>query len=612
MAALLPAAQAADSDLTLSYQPLFAGTARPELFAPYLIQCENKGENTKGIFTFSDDSFRVHYPIDLPRGSKKQFIAYLPKAGYDSVNGRLVTDIGSARIKFPEQSGSSNCLLSISDTEGLLNFTRSLDQNDGRMGYSFTPLTASPDLLPDRATSYLSFSGIFLNEGAERIEGEKLKAIERYVLLGGTLVISGGASAPIFSDARWQHLLPVRNVKPENITPRLGDQVQGLQLSGTFTMSVGQLNPGAIVKAQYQNRPFIVSRPYGFGRVVFLAVNAFEDPVSKWEGKSQFIGGLQLVDSSRRIASVHAAARMNQDDPYAGYMGSYPGSPSYNQDRTDPFSATVPPTSTVVWILLGYFVLVVPLNLLILRKMGKGEWAWITSPILSFAFAAIFFRFAADLYTAQLSTATTGILVADVGSKQTYYLGGSQVFFPRGGRYDLGLQNVEGILSRESDPYSDDRRGISDFNPTDTGEINVRNLSVPNLSFREFSYYEARQDEIVAIVPVGKDTVRIINQSGRNIKRGSLFYEGGIATVKDLKPGESDQVKLESTGRRYYEDGWDVTMATLTDVLTNQSRQNRVALLADIEDFEAGPRIGKLVSSLSKTKLVAFGTRSTR
>lgn len=609
-AVIAPFCLGADSDLELSFKPLFAGTTQPEVYAPYLIRCVNKGESTKGVFTFSDENSKTEYPVDLPKGGKKEFIAYLPKAGYEQVTGRLVTDIGTARIKFPEVSGSANCLLSISDTEGLLNFARSLEGANGRMGYSFSPLSASPSLLPDRATSYLSFSGVFLNEGAERIEGDQLAALERYVLLGGTLVISGGASAPIFNDPRWSHLLPIKGVRPETIRPQPGEGVAGLEMEGDFTMSVGTLAPGALVRQSFRNRPFLVVRPYGFGRVYFIAVNLFEDPVSKWQGKPAIISAMNLGDTTRRIAGVQAAAMMNdQEDPYGSGMSVHMMTPPTTPEQNDPFSASVPPTSTVMWILLGYFVLVVPLNLLILRKFGKGELAWITSPVLSLGFAVIFFRFAADLYSAQLSTATTGLLIADVNSKQAYFLGGSQLFFPRGGRYDLGLAGVEGIRSRSSDPYGRSAKAIGDFNPIDTGQINVPNLMVPNLSFREFAYYEARKDQLATIASIGKDSLRIVNTSGKKITKGILFYEGGVTTIKDLNPGQTEEVRLVNSGRPYYDQGYDIGMASISDLLTNQSRGNRVALFAEIEGVEAGPRIGKLVKNLSKTRVVIFGTR---
>lgn len=606
----------ADRDLEISYAPLFLSTTQPANFAPFKIRCENKGKSTKGVFTIDSGQSRTNYPVDLPTGSKKEFIAYLPPQSYEPLYGTLITDIGRARIRFPEMGYAGNCLVSISNSEGVLNFSKSMETMQGRVGYSFSPMSAKPSDLPDRATAYLSAAAVFLGDGAETIKDEAFSALERYVLVGGTLVISGGASTPLFNDPKWRPLLPVVNPKPETMSPDPGDQVAGLQLRGEFTMSVGAVAPGAIVKGSYRNRPFIVSKPYGLGRVVFLAVNAFENPVSQWPGKVDLIAGLNLAETTTKMSSLQAMAMGNDHDPYGGsYYGSgvstySSGGSPYGSTPSDPFSASVPPTSTVVWILIAYFVLVVPINLLVLKKLGRGELAWITSPILSLGFAAIFFRFAADLYSAELSTATKGVIVAEQNSRQSYFMGGSQMFFPRGGKYDLKLEDVEGIRPRNADPYSmygGREAGLNDFEPTDTGQIHVRDLPVANLSFKEFAYFEARDDEWLSVVPAGKNAVRLTNRSGKEIKSGSLYFDGGIADVGDLKAGESREVKLVNSGNPRRDTEYMYGMS-LMSMLMNQAKLNRIAVTADVEG-RFGPQVGKLVPGLSRIQLVWFGTK---
>lgn len=611
---LLSTAFSADKDLSLSYRPLFLSVVQPQLFAPYLIQIENKGPNTKGVFTISAGLSRTRYPIDLPQNTTKEITVYMPST-YEAVRGRLTTDIGNAELKFPETGSASNCLLSIGDTDGILNFTKSVDARNA-MGSAFNPMSAKPKDLPDRTASYLSFAAVFLADGAEKVSEKSRLALERYVMVGGTLVVSGGASAPLINDPTWRHMLPVYNVRPETQQVDGSDVVSGLRIENDFTMSVGTLAPEAIVKAKYRDKPFIVSKPYGFGRVVFVAANLFENPVSKWEGKNELLINLNLNDSAMRMASLQA---MSMTDPTQNPMRYSPGMPpTYGGiEDTGPFSASVPPTSTVVWILIAYFILVVPMNLLLLKKKGRGELAWITSPILSLGFAAVFFRFAAGLYTADLSTASTGFLVADQRTNQAYFLGGSQMFFPRGGRYDLQLEGVEGIRNRESDPYGMyGGRGMmrqdssSDFDPVDVGsQLQVPDLSVSNLSFKEFGYFQAAKGDWLAVTPSGTNAVSVTNRSGYALKDGNLYYKGGIADVGEIKAGQTKIVRIEQTGaprREFYN---EMGMG-LDQMISNQTQGSRIAITGTLSGYRPGPKIGNLVERNTRLQLIWFGTRA--
>lgn len=612
--ALFGSAVASDRDLEISYRPVFLAAAQPQFFAPMMIQCANKGRNTKGTFTITAGTQTTRYPIDLPQGSKKQFIAYMPSS-YDQVFGILETDIGSTKVKFPASGGVNNCLVSISDAEGILNFVKGMsnrNQNGPASSASYSPLTANPDLLPDRSTGYLSVSGVFLSDGAERMGDAALTALQHYVLIGGTVVVTGGASTPLFNDPRWKGLLPVLAPKPVTLTPGPGESVAGLHLSSEFTMSQGILQPGSIIKASYKGKPFVVTRPYGFGRVVFIASNIFEAPVSGFQGKEELVNSLNLGETGNRLMNLQQLAMQSSSDQYRYGAPSPAYSTAYGiTPQNDPFSASVPPTATVVWILILYFVLVVPLNLMIVRKLGRGELAWITSPILSLGFAAVFFRFAAGLYSADLSTATTGILVSDQRSGQSYFMGGSQMFFPRGGHYDLKLANVEGIRSRDSNSYYYSYGGNEqalDFDPVDNGRISVPDLSVSNLTFREFAFYQSVPKSWLKVEPDGKKSVRVTNVSENSFVDGLLYFEDGVAEVGTVKPGETKKVRLENSGRpRDAEDFENYSAASLGSMLANQTKKGRIAIVGTMAGFRPGPQIGNLVAKYTKLRLVWFG-----
>ena len=150
-----------------------------------------------------------------------------------------------------------------------------------------------------------------------------------------------------------------------------------------------------------------------------------------------------------------------RDFTLAGDYNSYgssgmvynPRTGAYDSVTADPFNTKLPPTTKVLWILCTYFVVIIPINFLLLKKLKRGEWAWFTAPVISLSFAGAFFAAASDLYSAKLSTATQGLLVATAHTPETLFFGKSQLFFPRGGEYDLKLQNLDSLGAGQGDPY---------------------------------------------------------------------------------------------------------------------------------------------------------------
>ena len=75
-------------------------------------------------------------------------------------------------------------------------------------------------------------------------------------------------------------------------------------------------------------------------------------------------------------------------------------------------SLALPPLGGLLGILIGYIALIGPLNYIILRRLDRREWAWITMPILIVGFAVGAYGFGSALRgssaTGIASTATGG------------------------------------------------------------------------------------------------------------------------------------------------------------------------------------------------------------
>lgn len=464
---------------------------------PVEVTVANAGRDAIGAVTMTAGSYRMTYPVELPNGSKKRFIAYLPTSMQYSFSPRaefiLDTNQGSLKQYFELQQGMGNSVsyfLYVGDQIGLMTFMRQIpgaERNPDPSG-SITgcrDVYAKPGRLPTRAVGFRNINAVVLGEGSERLTDNEVEGLKLYAISGGTIVVPGGVSQPILSDPRWMPFLPVRSASPLTV-PAFSWLKQfdyGKPIGGSI--SVLKATPTSSASSIIENGvPVVSTCPLGLGRVVFLAFSPFEGPLETWNGRQSLFRSLL---GSFSASAFDQLTTYRQEPMYPpGYMG-----PSPYSESSDPFRVTLPPVSIVAMILLVYTVLVVPMNLILLRKLNRAQWAWWTTPIISLGFAGIFFQFASRLYSASLSTARSGVVVVDDRFGESLFVGNMKMFFPRGGSYDLGFSGVETVLPTDTNEYdygNAPRGSVMDsMNAVDFGEIKTDSMRVKNLSFHEFS-----------------------------------------------------------------------------------------------------------------------------
>lgn len=582
-------------DLELDVQPLFESKSNPRFVIPYLVRASNRGPDARGSLVIQGSSFAMRYPLDLPSGSQKQLIVYPAEQPYSGNPQQFILQTNQGVLRFeqkPNYQAQTWLALAISDVSGVASFTTNTENYQSQI----TEAYAKPGRLPERAAGFIGCAVVLLGEGAERMSDTEVRALQDYVLLGGSVVMFGGPSTPILEDARWRSYLPIRPGKPKTISAR-GRGVLSLVPEGQFTITPGTPTPGSVVMHRYADEAFVVKKTIGLGRVVFIAANLFEEPGRTWEGTDDFFVELGLGSGGSELSSY-----FGESDYYGGAVTTYPASYSTAPGSPvgtlsdDPFQAKMPPTGTILMILAIYFVLVVPVNLLVLRKMGKGELAWVTSPVISLVFAAIFFQFAAGLYSAELSNATRGMWIVDEAASSGQFVGRSQLFFPRGGAYDLGLDRVEHVSSANQD-YGNLGGGklFGDLRATDDGQIRVRQMVVNNLSFHEFNLQQRMDGG--SMVSLSSDGQTVRNLSKYTLENARLVVGGKVFKLGSLGPGSS--VKRGGAAQPGFED----------QIAMKRTTADRYAVLGEISGLRPGPQLGKIVPSYHRLTLMAYGVK---
>ena len=638
--ALSPVAALGDSrDLSMRMEPTFAEMKSVESgIEPVTVTLSNQGRDASGVLTVTSGGYTMAYPIELPSGSAKRLMAYVACSAYmGRARFQLDTDQGSVSRDWMVEPGNNlqlKPLLLVGDAEGALSFMRvgspAGDPSDEQNRFP-RDVYGRPGELPDRAVGYSCLGAVILGEGAERLRDAEVRALQTWVIAGGSLVMIGGASSPVISDPRWSSFVPVGGARPAMVPAPQNLRSFGNEAPTTGSVAVMRGVPvaGCSVEAEH-GVPFMVTRPIGMGKVVFMAFNPLEAPLDKWAGRAK------LFSSFARGGSGTTAFDEIMQSPYMAGRGGgpgfvsrgpgpgAPGSPIPSRmTQDDPFSVKLPPVASVVWILVGYLVLVVPINLVVLRRLNRSSWAWVTTPVISLGFAAIFFQYAGGLYSAELSVSNTGILVMDTRFDKGYYAGQSQLFFPRGGSYDLRFHDVEAVLPTEQVDYGyggrDDTGSMDFLNAVDVGKIVVDHMTTSNLSFHQFSFaetvttakwLEARITLNASRRGSGPDSLfasgTITNRSPYQIS-GTLSDGPDVAHLPLLEPGATvklDRAEFAPRGRPQGVEGPQTWAEGSRFPRLAGSFQN-LTLEGSIEGFRPGPQIGKEAPGNRNVKLFA-------
>ena len=622
------------SAFRLTASPLFQGDLSRPMIVPMVVEVENSGPDARGVLKVSIEEKVTTYPVDLPRGARKRLVVYTGGLYSYEVHFSLQTDQGrlekDATLKDRGVDGRN--VLLFTDVPGELAFI--VDPHSTAPGSSGPPggpgQQQAPTLVdcyckpgegPTRPIGYLGVSTILLGSGSERLTDEEVAAIKLWMTTGGTLCFVGGVSAPVLSDHRWADVLPVQKLHLAELSHSAVLSGLGTGEAPTASITSGQVVEGGTAKMDGSKLVWS-DKPHGFGKAIYISFNPFEAPMNKWDGRRLALTKI-LRSPETQSAESFLYGYGGSTTSVIAYRGGPPGgmppgspppvipAPATSIEN-DPFSMTLPPTARIGWILFGYLILVVPVNFLVLKKMKRGEMAWFTAPVISLAFAGVLFQSSRSLYSAKMSTASNGVIIAQEGDSEGIYFGNTQMFIPQAGSYDLGLNDVDSIgVAMDNSQYG----GYSSFNPgsdqnkdldpIDVGEMKVPALQAHNLAFERIVYRQK--------VPISKwlhlrlqhddaNSARceITNAGTYTLQGAQLAVGRTFKDIGDLKPGEHKTISVSFSPTAKLED------IASNDIRMFTARRQRVALTGKLDGFRPGPQIGADVPGRDGVQIALF------
>lgn len=532
------AAQEQAPGLTLAARPGYAGAYRSGEWFPVVVDLANDGRDLRGVLEWSfpgqrnEPAFRRE--VDLPRGSRKRVTLEVFSRGF-ARNGlvRLVEN-GGALI---EQSISlepidpDRFLIVVAGTDPALLTSLSAMQINGSSGAVVRHVTL--DELPSQPLALRGVNALFVHDvDTSALAESQRSALRTWVGLGGQLIVGGG----IGGERAAAGLADVLPVEPAS-TIASGDLAPLEQLGGSPpTPANGPLlnvRPRAGAEPLPADAPLIYRARYGAGAVIF---SRFDLALLRGWGGEPALWAQVLQPIPQFVPGF--GARVNQL--------------SLLQDVLQLPALGLPSATALAAFLLAYILVIGPGNYLLLRRIGRLEWAWLTIPLTVVLFAAGLYLAGFGLRGGQSQLNQIAVVQGAEGETRgvvTAYLG---MFSPLRSSYALRFpadslvsetRGFDDLSARPLEPVSDDT-GVAVSNVL-IDVASVRMLLVETPLALPVQVQSALQNS--AGGPLGE----VRNTGATPIEQAIVIYNGAFQDLGTLAPGAGVTIDFSRAQRNF-------------------------------------------------------------
>lgn len=369
----LRAAAQQQSPIVIEVSAGYDGAYRFSEWFPVTINIANDGPDVRGILEWSfpgqGDFKAFRRAIDLPRGSRKRVTMSVFSRDF-ARNGRiqLLSDgVSLARQDVPLEAFDQERLLIgiVSSDPALLSSLESLSLRWVN-GASVRHLDA--ELLPEHTAALRGIDILFLHDiDTGALTPAQRDALILWVDLGGQLIVGGGLAGEKTA-AGLADILPVEitgRIVQADLSPLA--RLAGVSFAPT-TSALTEARPRAGVDQLPNDAPLIFRWHRGAGLVTFSAFDLAS--LRGWTGETRMWA---QVITPISIFAPGTVARLNNVNLLQNVLQL----PALN----------LPSFGVVFCFLAAYILAIGPINYLVLRRLRRMEWAWLTVPLSVLLFA---------------------------------------------------------------------------------------------------------------------------------------------------------------------------------------------------------------------------------
>ncbi len=388
---------AQDSSLSWTVTAIYGESYRPGTWVPLRVAISNSGSDRRLEVRVSNFSTT----LDVPGGGQKATILY--------VQLDQTTRVPVALYENGEKRDTAT--LSLSPTAEPIVATMLAQPLPQLRTHSLIALL--PADLPGTPTGLHMLAALALDEAAwNELAPAQQTAIAQWVAGGGTLIAVGSATdslpdtlqpATTAGSASFDGGVLARQIgydQPADAIP--GNVLR--PVADSFTLLVNGGNP------------LLVVRTVGSGRVVATAMALDAPALVGWRGLDRFWATLVPQSNIAPWAGPFTTISSLRDGQVPTYLNNLP-------------ALDLPPLRTLLLLLAVYVVLVGPVTHLVLRRLDRMAWAWITIPVLTLVFAMLAYGFGARQRGSDILINELAIIQSD-GANAATVQGYAGIFSP--------------------------------------------------------------------------------------------------------------------------------------------------------------------------------------
>ncbi|MFC1463889.1 MAG: hypothetical protein ACFLMY_03475 [Candidatus Brachytrichaceae bacterium NZ_4S206] len=524
----------------------FNSYVKENAWTPLRITLVNSGDPVEGEVEVTNTSLatteRFAQPLSLGRNARRQVMLYAPPGG-DSLEVRLISGnqvIATVTPVTRQLAPADRLVLIASDPPDAFNFIGDVRAPNG----STSALALLRlDQFPDRVAALAIADVIVLdNVDTNAFTQAQRDAIRQWVTGGGHLILAGGPNAELalaglneIAPGRLERMLTEADASAlaELAAPVALEPLAALP---SPSVPVIRLRPAAShvrTLAGSNETPLILRREVGRGIVDQLAFDPALAPLRDWPGRAALFTALL----GGRVGLVNDVGSIGE-----GTAATFAAAA---------LTAASPPPSLVVGGFFALYVVVIgPLNFLILRRLRKLSWAWVTVPAIVVAFTLLGLLTGFRLRGNQPHVHRLSVTLGDATTGDGQAFGVFGLFSPR--RVEATFEAGRSLLRLVEPPRNPDEPApsitLAIGEPSRIIDIAVTNSDVRTVYARDGATLPPVSASLRFVPGTGNAAATIAgtirNDTSHRLRNCAVVAGKDYQAIGDIAPGVTTDVKL--------------------------------------------------------------------
>ena len=545
------------SGVTMKVEPHYSGHFKFGEWLPLRVTLANDGPPIRAELradtTESGGQTTFVAPVELPTGARKRVTLYvMPPSFAKAVRVRLMDgsrelDSQSVTVRL-ERNVNYIVGLIVPRTEpfavmnGLtLNSDVNTQQFKGRSPSYPRPVTiVALSLLdvPDRPEGLRALDAIIISGvDTSSLTPEQGQALQGWVEQGGRLILGGGAGAartlsglPDALAGEWR-LSSAGATEISSLEALTQFAGQTVRVPGPFVVTWASGGRGLIVQ---DKQVLLAERSVGAGVASYSALDLAGSPFDAWAGTSRFWEKL-LMPGSNFTGPVDVSPRIMRANSIASALQNLP-------------ALELPSIRWLAALLIVYTLIVGPVNYVVLRRLRKLEWGWITIGALTALFSIGAFALGHTMRGGEVIVNKLSVLELNTSvpsAPMQSYVG---IFSPSRRAYTLSFPGRALVmpLYPEGSPWRSPTSDLGAAELVQGDPAQARGIQVNQWAMQGFQTESSAPAgwRIESALTFEGDRVRgtLTNYTGETIQGAALVYGNRFVQLDDLASGAQENL----------------------------------------------------------------------